>query len=609
MGCVSSRDASHESGLPKSKLSQQKEAASSALVAPQQTSPSTEPPKAEQSRAEPPTGLASDARGASGEAVASTGASGTAGASGTSVVSGASGAPGASEVSEASGASGASGVSGAPGVPGASNTSEASGVPGVSGASGVPGPPGVSGASGVSGVSAVSGTSGVSGVSGVSGTSGSSGSLLGSGGPGSSTGSGGRGASTRSLEPPADLTIPRLTEDEIKCVTRNFSTVLGEGGFGKVYKGEMRPCGASPNGPCRCPKKPREGGGGAGERDAGGSGGAEGEGGGGSKPGAAGMVERDAGGCKPIPVAVKVLAPHSFQGDYEFMTELVTFGAVRHSNIVELLAYSPHPSKALVYEFMPKGDVHALLARCKKGEATFPWAARLKVAHEVAQAVAFMHSLRYIHRDLKASNVLLTQDFTAKVADFGLAKGIADWRSHVTTRVVGSFGYMDPMYYLSGHVHAKSDVYAFGVFLVELLTGKSVLQDSIHEDLIPTLLHHDHPDLALLVDPAIAPECRRKDALAIAYIAKYALIKEWDARPSMQSVAQKIGNVVKWQKSRAEAAAAEEGGGGKGATAGGEAGGGEAKGGVGSEEVVTGGDGAAETPGAAAAAEVQSVKW
>ncbi|CAI5465340.1 unnamed protein product [Closterium sp. Yama58-4] len=270
-----------------------------------------------------------------------------------------------------------------------------------------------------------------------------------------------------------------------------------------------------------------------------------------------------------------------FQGDYEFMTELVTFGAVRHSNIVELLAYSPHPSKALVYEYMPKGDVHALLTRCKKGEATFPWAARLKVAHEVAQAVAFMHSLRYIHRDLKASNVLLAQDFTAKVADFGLAKGIADWRSHVTTRVVGSFGYMDPMYYLSGHVHAKSDVYAFGVFLVELLTGKSVLQDSIHEDLIPTLLHHDHPDLALLVDPAIAPECRRKDALAVAYIAKYALIKEWDARPSMQSVAQKIGNVVKWQKSRAEAAAAaEEGGEGKGAAGGGAEGAGAAEGGA-----------------------------
>ncbi|CAI7764980.1 unnamed protein product, partial [Closterium sp. NIES-54] len=132
--------------------------------------------------------------------------------------------------------------------------------------------------------------------------------------------------------------------------------------------------------------------------------------------------------------------------------------------------------------------------------------------------------------------------------------------------------------------------------------------DSIHEDLIPTLLHHDHPDLALLVDPAIAPECRRKDALAVAYIAKYALIKEWDARPSMQSVAQKIGNVVKWQKSRAEAAAAAEAGGEAG---GGAAGVGEAGGGEGNEviaEGVKGGaNGAAETPGAAAAAEIRSI--
>ncbi|CAI5534633.1 unnamed protein product, partial [Closterium sp. Naga37s-1] len=568
-----------------------KEAAGSALVAPQQTSPSTEPPKAELSRAEPPTGLAPDARGASGEA---TGASGTAGASGTSVVSGASGAPGPSAVSDTSGVSGASGVSGVPGVPGASKTSEASGDPGVSGASGVSGPPGVLGASGVSGVSAVSGTSGVSGVSGVSGTSGSSGSLLGSGGAGSSTGSGGRG---RSLEPPADLTIPRLTEDEIKCVTRNFSTVLGEGGFGKVYKGEMRPCGASPNGTCRCPQESRDGGGGAsGEGSAGG----EGEGGGRSKSGAGGMVERDAGGCKPIPVAVKVLAPHSFQGDYEFMTELVTFGAVRHGNIVELLAYSPHPSKALVYEYMPNGDVHALLARCKKGEATFPWAVRLKVAHEVAQAVAFMHSLRYIHRDLKASNVLLTQAVAFMHSLCYIHRDLK--ASNVLLTQVGGCAAR------SGHVHAKSDVYAFGVFLVELLTGKSVLQDSIHEDLIPTLLHHDHPDLALLVDPAIAPECRRKDALAVAYIAKYALIKEWDARPSMQSVAQKIGNVVKWQKSRAEAAAAAEAGGeaGDGAAGGGEAGGGEGNGVI-AEGAKGGTNGAAETPGAAAAAEIQSI--
>ncbi|CAI6011216.1 unnamed protein product [Closterium sp. NIES-65] len=462
-------------------------------------------------------------------------------------------------------------------------------------------------------VSGASGTSGVSGVSGVSGTSGSSGSLLGSGGAGSSTGSGGRG---RSLEPPADLTIPRLTEDEIKCVTRNFSTVLGEGGFGKVYKGEMRPCGASPNGPCRCPHESREGGGGAGERDADGSGGGEGEGGGGSKPGAGRMVERDAGGCKPIPVAVKVLAPHSFQGDYEFMTELVTFGAVRHGNIVELLAYSPHPSKALVYEYMPYGDVHALLSRCKKGEATFPWAARLKVAHEVAQAVALMHSLRYIHRDLKASNVLLTQDFTAKVLPLRyyvlpLTPSISHLppspsSSPPTSLFSSPHPSLSHLPFLSssGHVHAKSDVYAFGVFLVELLTGKSVLQDSIHEDLIPTLLHHDHPDLALLVDPAIAPECRRKDALAVAYIAKYALIKEWDARPSMQSVAQKIGNVVKWQKSRAEAAAAaEEGGVGKeGAGEGKGAAGEGAKGEVGSEVVTDGGGqetrGAAEASGA-----------
>ncbi|CAI5523472.1 unnamed protein product, partial [Closterium sp. Naga37s-1] len=224
-----------------------------------------------------------------------------------------------------------------------------------------------------------------------------------------------------------ESSIKFLTYEDIKRATDNFANVLGEGGFGKVYKGRLR--------------------------------------------GVNGEADEET-----TFVAIKVLAPHSFQGMDEFLNEITTVEGVQHPNIVRLLACCTEKVKALVYEFIPMGDVDAWLAKCSDGKAKFSWADRMKVIMGTAEAMTFIHKQRFIHRDFKSSNVLLTEDFTPKVADFGLAKGIEDWKTHVTTRVMGSMGYIDPTYFESGHLCDKSDVFAFGLFMVEILAGKSVLR-------------------------------------------------------------------------------------------------------------------------------------
>ncbi|CAI5489371.1 unnamed protein product [Closterium sp. Naga37s-1] len=235
-------------------------------------------------------------------------------------------------------------------------------------------------------------------------------------------------SNAKSGEDGNESSVKFLTYEDIKRATDNFANVLGEGGFGKVYKGRLR------------------------------------------------GVNGDADEETTF-VAVKVLAPHSFQGMDEFLNEITTVEGVQHHNIVRLLACCTEKVKALVYEFIPMGDVDAWLAKCSEGKAKFPWADRMKVIMGTAEALTFIHKQRFIHRDFKSSNVLLTEDFTPKVADFGLAKGIEDWKTHVTTRVMGSMGYIDPTYFESGHLCDKSDVFAFGLFMVEILAGKSVLRE------------------------------------------------------------------------------------------------------------------------------------
>ncbi|KAL3613817.1 putative serine/threonine-protein kinase pbl15 [Castilleja foliolosa] len=214
--------------------------------------------------------------------------------------------------------------------------------------------------------------------------------------------------------------------DDLRIATQNFSRsfLLGEGGFGRVHKGYV----------------------GEGLR----------------------------AGLKAQPVAVKLLDIEGLQGHREWLAEVILLGQLRHPNLVKLIGYCcQDEERVLVYEFMPRGSLENHLF--KRLWISLPWATRLKIAIGAAKGLAFLHGAEnpVIYRDFKTSNILLDSDFNAKLSDFGLATmGPEGSNTHVTTRVMGTYGYAAPEYVNTGHLTTKSDIYSFGVVLLELLTGR-----------------------------------------------------------------------------------------------------------------------------------------
>ncbi|KAL7122524.1 hypothetical protein ACP275_01G050000 [Erythranthe tilingii] len=219
---------------------------------------------------------------------------------------------------------------------------------------------------------------------------------------------------------------------EMRAATQNFSSnfLLGEGGFGRVHKGyvdqNLRP------------------------------------------------------GLKAQPVAVKLLDIEGLQGHREWLAEVILLGQLRHPNLVKLIGYCcEDEERLLVYEFMPRGSLENHLF--KRLSISLAWATRLKIAIGAAKGLAFLHDATkpVIYRDFKTSNILLDSDFNAKLSDFGLAKmGPEGSNTHVTTRVMGTYGYAAPEYVSTGHLTTKSDIYSFGVVLLELLTGRRAVEKS-----------------------------------------------------------------------------------------------------------------------------------
>ncbi|XP_038989040.1 receptor-like cytoplasmic kinase 176 [Phoenix dactylifera] len=219
--------------------------------------------------------------------------------------------------------------------------------------------------------------------------------------------------------------------NELKSATRNFrpDSVLGEGGFGSVFKGWID--------------------------------------------------EHSFAATKPgtgIVIAVKKLNQEGFQGHREWLAEVNYLGQLSHPNLVKLIGYClEDEQRLLVYEFMPRGSLENHLFRRVSYFQPLSWNLRMKVALGAAKGLAFLHSdkAKVIYRDFKTSNVLLDSNYNAKLSDFGLAKdGPTGDKSHVSTRVMGTFGYAAPEYLATGHLTAKSDVYSFGVVLLEMLSGR-----------------------------------------------------------------------------------------------------------------------------------------
>lgn len=253
-----------------------------------------------------------------------------------------------------------------------------------------------------------------------------------------------------------------FTYEELSVATDGFSSnnLLGQGGFGYVHKGIL------PNGKT---------------------------------------------------VAVKSLKANSGQGDREFQAEVETISRVHHKHLVTLVGYCiTGPQKLLVYEFLPNKTMEFHLHG--NGQTAMDWSTRLKIAVGSAKGLAYLHEdchPKIIHRDIKAANILLDFKFEALVADFGLAKFTSDADTHVSTRVMGTFGYMAPEYANSGKLTEKSDVFSFGVMLLELITGRRPVDYSPNSEMEDSLVDWARPLLSKAVqdgnfDPLVDPRLESK---------------------------------------------------------------------------------------------------
>ncbi|XP_051182298.1 probable receptor-like serine/threonine-protein kinase At4g34500 [Lolium perenne] len=176
-------------------------------------------------------------------------------------------------------------------------------------------------------------------------------------------------------------------------------------------------------------------------------------------------------------VAVKFLFDHKGQAEQEFKVEVEAIGRVRHKHLAGLIGYCAEgPKRMLVYEFVENGNLEQWLHGDVGPVSPLAWETRLNIAIGTAKGIAYLHEglePKVVHRDIKSSNILLDKKWNAKVSDFGMAKVLGPGSSYVTTRVMGTFGYVAPEYASTGMLNESSDVYSFGVLLMELVSGRS----------------------------------------------------------------------------------------------------------------------------------------
>nr|ACJ85291.1 unknown [Medicago truncatula] len=181
-------------------------------------------------------------------------------------------------------------------------------------------------------------------------------------------------------------------------------------------------------------------------------------------------------------VAVKNLHNNKGQAEKEFKVEVEAIGKVRHKNLVRLVGYCAEGARRmLVYEYVENGNLEQWLHGNVGPTSPLTWDIRMKIAIGTAKGLTYLHEglePKVVHRDIKSSNILLDKNWNAKVSDFGLAKLLGSEKTHVTTRVMGTFGYVSPEYASTGMLNERSDVYSFGVLLMEIITGRSPIDYS-----------------------------------------------------------------------------------------------------------------------------------
>ncbi|XP_022147475.1 probable serine/threonine-protein kinase At1g01540 [Momordica charantia] len=176
-------------------------------------------------------------------------------------------------------------------------------------------------------------------------------------------------------------------------------------------------------------------------------------------------------------IAIKNLLNNRGQAEREFKVEVEAIGRVRHKNLVRLLGYCVEGAyRMLVYEYVNNGNLDQWLHGDVGDVSPLTWEIRVNIILGTAKGLAYLHEglePKVVHRDVKSSNILLDRQWNAKVSDFGLAKLLCSERSYVTTRVMGTFGYVAPEYACTGMLNEKSDVYSFGILIMELISGRS----------------------------------------------------------------------------------------------------------------------------------------
>uniref|UniRef100_I1QGG4 Protein kinase domain-containing protein n=2 Tax=Oryza glaberrima TaxID=4538 RepID=I1QGG4_ORYGL len=185
-------------------------------------------------------------------------------------------------------------------------------------------------------------------------------------------------------------------------------------------------------------------------------------------------------------IAVKQLSQSSHQGKSQFVTEVATISAVQHRNLVKLHGCCiDSNTPLLVYEYLKNGSLDKALFG--NGSIKLDWATRFEIILGIARGLTYLHeesSVRIVHRDIKASNVLLDTNLTPKISDFGLAKLYDEKKTHVSTGIAGTFGYLAPEYAMRRHLTEKVDVFAFGVVALEIVAGRSNTDNSLEESKI-----------------------------------------------------------------------------------------------------------------------------